>query len=47
MGVFEFPNFAEGTKAVGDAVAEATKKGAVSIIGLCCAFLGTFSFLRG
>lgn len=33
MGVFEFERFAEGTKAVGQAVAEATKKGAFSLVG--------------
>lgn len=33
MGVFEFERFAEGTKAVGEAVAEATKKGAFSLVG--------------
>jgi len=33
MGVFEFPNFANGTIAVGEAVAQATKNGATSIIG--------------
>lgn len=33
MGVFEFPNFAEGTKAVALAIAEATKHGAFSLIG--------------
>lgn len=33
MGVFEFENFAQGTKAVGAAVIEATKNGACSIIG--------------
>jgi len=33
MGVFEFPNFSKGTKAVMDAVVEATTKGAVTIIG--------------
>jgi phosphoglycerate kinase len=33
MGVFEFDNFSQGTKAVGKAVAEATKNGAVTIIG--------------
>ncbi len=33
MGVFEMPPFDEGTKAVAMAVAEATKKGAQSIIG--------------
>ncbi|HEV59247.1 MAG TPA: phosphoglycerate kinase, partial [Phycisphaerales bacterium] len=33
MGVFEMPPFDEGTKAVALAVAEATGKGAVSVIG--------------
>ncbi|MBA3647944.1 MAG: phosphoglycerate kinase [Chitinophagales bacterium] len=33
MGVFEFNNFQEGTKAVAEAVAEATSKGAFSLIG--------------
>jgi len=33
MGVFEFPNFAKGTITVGEAVAEATKQGATTIIG--------------
>ncbi len=33
MGVFELPPFDEGTKAVALAVAEATDKGARSIIG--------------
>ena len=42
MGVFEFPNFAKGTKTVMDGVVEATKKGTVTIIGggdtaTCCA----------
>ena len=32
-GVFEFDNFAEGTKAVGLAVVEATKNGAFSLVG--------------
>ncbi|ESO01973.1 hypothetical protein HELRODRAFT_94333 [Helobdella robusta] len=32
-GVFEFKNFANGTKKVLDAVVEATKKGAITIIG--------------
>ena len=46
MGVFEFPNFANGTKAVMDAVVEATSKGTVTIIGggdtaTCCAKWGT------
>lgn len=33
MGVFEFPKFEAGTKAVMDAVVEATARGAVTIIG--------------
>jgi phosphoglycerate kinase len=33
MGVFEMPPFDAGTKAVADAVADATAKGAVTIIG--------------
>lgn len=33
MGVFEMENFAEGTKAVAKAVAEATQQGAFSLIG--------------
>ncbi len=33
MGVFEMSNFSKGTFAVAEAMAEATKKGAVSIIG--------------
>lgn len=33
VGVFEMPNFAKGTIAVGDFVAEATKKGAFSLVG--------------
>jgi phosphoglycerate kinase len=33
VGVFEFEAFAEGTKAVGEAVVRATKAGATSIIG--------------
>ena len=33
MGVFEFDSFAKGTEAVAHAVAEATKRGAVSIVG--------------
>lgn len=32
-GVFEFDNFAQGSKAVLDAVVEATKKGATTIVG--------------
>jgi 3-phosphoglycerate kinase len=35
MGVFEWANFAEGTRALGEAVAEATTKGATTIIGAC------------
>jgi phosphoglycerate kinase len=33
MGVFEMDNFAEGTKAIAEAVAKATGKGAFSLIG--------------
>ena len=33
MGVFEMPNFAHGTKAVAQAVAEATGNGAYSLVG--------------
>lgn len=33
MGVFEMPNFADGTKAVAEAVVEATQQGAFSLIG--------------
>jgi 3-phosphoglycerate kinase len=33
MGVFEMDTFAGGTRAVADAMAEATKKGAVTIVG--------------
>ncbi len=33
MGVFEFDNFAEGTKAIAQAVAEATSNGAFSLVG--------------
>ncbi len=33
MGVFEMPKFEKGTKAVADAIVEATKKGAFSLIG--------------
>jgi phosphoglycerate kinase len=33
MGVFEMSNFEHGTKAVADAIVEATKKGAYSLIG--------------
>ncbi len=33
VGVFEMENFAEGTRAIAEAVAEATKHGAVSVVG--------------
>lgn len=33
MGVFEAPAYAEGTKAVADAIATATDKGAISVVG--------------
>lgn len=33
MGVFEMPNFANGTKAIAEAVAKATKQGAYSLVG--------------
>jgi phosphoglycerate kinase len=33
MGVFEFSNFEDGTKAVADSIVEATKKGAFSLVG--------------
>lgn len=33
MGVFEFDNFAKGTFAIAEALAEATSKGAITIIG--------------
>jgi len=33
MGVFEMPNFAEGTKRIAEAVVEATRNGAFSLIG--------------
>ncbi|WKN33822.1 phosphoglycerate kinase [Porifericola rhodea] len=33
MGIFEIPDFAEGTKAIADAVVKATEKGAFSLIG--------------
>jgi phosphoglycerate kinase len=47
-GVFEFPNFATGTKSLMDNVVAATKNGAVTIIGggdtaSCCAKWGTES----
>ncbi|GLH03024.1 Phosphoglycerate kinase [Gryllus bimaculatus] len=42
MGVFEWDNFAHGTKGVMDAVVEVTAKGVITIIGggdtaTCCA----------
>ena len=33
VGVFEFDKFASGTKAVGDAVAAATARGAITVVG--------------
>ncbi|MEC5394133.1 phosphoglycerate kinase [Bergeyella sp. RCAD1439] len=33
IGVFEMPSFADGTKALGDSIAEATKLGAFSLVG--------------
>ena len=33
MGVFEMPNFAQGTHAIAQAIADRTKKGAFSLIG--------------
>ncbi len=33
MGVFEFSNFAKGTTAIAEALAEATAKGAITIVG--------------
>ena len=33
MGVFEMPNFAEGTRAVAEAMAKATENGTVTIVG--------------
>jgi hypothetical protein len=46
MGVFEFANFANGTKSVMDNVVAATAKGTITIIGggdtaTCCALWGT------
>eukprot|EP00300_Choanocystis_sp_HF-7_P009672 c16564_g1_i4.p1 GENE.c16564_g1_i4~~c16564_g1_i4.p1 ORF type:complete len:418 (+),score=20.07 c16564_g1_i4:80-1333(+) len=45
MGVFEFPNFAAGTKAVLNAIIEATANGSISVIGggdtaTCCEQFG-------
>ena len=33
MGVFEFENFTDGSRAVGEAIVEATKNGAFSLVG--------------
>jgi len=33
MGVFEMPNFEQGTRAVAQAIADATAKGAFSLVG--------------
>jgi phosphoglycerate kinase len=33
MGVFELPSFAAGTRAVGEAISEATAAGAISVVG--------------
>jgi triosephosphate isomerase len=33
MGVFEFPNFATGTRAIAEALKEATATGATTIVG--------------
>lgn len=33
MGVFEMPNFAQGTKSIAEAVAKATQQGAFSLVG--------------
>lgn len=33
MGVFELENFAEGTKAIGNSIAQATKNGSFSLVG--------------
>ena len=33
MGIFEMPNFANGTKMIAKAIVEATEKGAASVIG--------------
>lgn len=46
-GVFEWTNFANGTKAVMDAVVEATKNGAITIIGMHedSLTIGVFNFM--
>jgi phosphoglycerate kinase len=33
MGVFEFPAFAEGTRAVAQSLTEATEQGALTVVG--------------
>jgi phosphoglycerate kinase len=33
MGIFEMPNYAEGTKGIARAIGDATANGAVSIVG--------------
>jgi phosphoglycerate kinase len=33
LGVFEFPNFAQGTISIGESIGEATKSGAFSLVG--------------
>ena len=33
IGVFEMPNFSEGTVALGDSIAESTRLGAFSLVG--------------
>jgi 3-phosphoglycerate kinase len=33
MGVFEMPNFANGTKKIAQALADATGRGAVTVVG--------------
>jgi phosphoglycerate kinase len=33
MGVFEMPNFAMGTRAIAEALAQATANGATTIVG--------------
>ncbi len=33
MGVFELPSFAHGTRGVGEAIVEATGRGATSVVG--------------
>ena len=33
LGVFEFPNFAQGTISIGESIGEATQSGAFSLVG--------------